>query len=200
MSVVNKDNEIKPTEYTVEHIEYLQLFNACFNQQQIAALIDFVENQSDHATVTSNAAKNYAENLRRSKIAWVKKNDFAWLYPVIWNVARKANATYKYDVTPFKDPLQIACYDGSSAGFFEWHMDVIPSQMTRKISISIPLNSRADYEGGDLEFSIGNITTSVFQKPGAPITFPSWLPHRVTPVTKGKRYSLVAWILGPNWR
>jgi PKHD-type hydroxylase len=32
------------------------------------------------------------------------------------------------------------------------------------------------------------------------VTFPSWVMHRVTPVTKGVRYSLIAWIVGPRWR
>ena len=35
---------------------------------------------------------------------------------------------------------------------------------------------------------------------GAMALFPSFLPHRVTPVTRGVRYSLVGWVCGKPWR
>ena len=73
----------------------------------------------------------------------------------------------------------------------------------RKISVSVILND--DYEGGDLEFLVINakgeleickITPAV----GSAIIFPSYIMHRVTPVTKGTRYSVVAWYGGPPFK
>jgi predicted 2-oxoglutarate/Fe(II)-dependent dioxygenase YbiX len=62
-------------------------------------------------------------------------------------------------------------------------------------------NSRPeDYEGGDLELMYGNQPQTMDKARGAFIAFPSFLLHRVTPVTRGTRWSLVAWILGPRWR
>jgi PKHD-type hydroxylase len=72
--------------------------------------------------------------------------------------------------------------------------------MTRKISISIPLNDASEYEGGVLELNQGSTIVRMNQKAGLPVIFPSWLTHRVSPVTRGRRYSLVAWVRGPNWR
>jgi PKHD-type hydroxylase len=98
------------------------------------------------------------------------------------------------------EPIQLACYDAREAGFFKWHADTVPSDMTRKISISVPLSDPAEYDGGSLELNQGTSIITVEQLAGVPIIFPSWLIHRVTPVTRGRRYSLVAWIRGPNWR
>lgn len=74
----------------------------------------------------------------------------------------------------------------------------------RKISVTINLNAPGDYEGGDLKFDFGEHTgdgvryhtCEEIRPQGSAIIFPSFLPHCVTPVTKGTRYSLVLWCLG----
>jgi len=38
------------------------------------------------------------------------------------------------------------------------------------------------------------------KKMGSVIAFPSYINHKVSPVTKGLRKSLVAWVSGPRWR
>ena len=59
------------------------------------------------------------------------------------------------------------------------------------------INLNEDFEGGDLVFYDCD---PIEQKTGNIIFFPSYLPHEVTPVTKGTRYSLVMWFLGNPWR
>ena len=73
----------------------------------------------------------------------------------------------------------------------------------RKISFSIILNT--DYEGGNFEFEVGALhekerTITLTPKLGCAIVFPSFTFHRVTPVTKGTRYSLVGWICGKPYK
>ena len=68
---------------------------------------------------------------------------------------------------------------------------------TRKLSMSVILNS--EFEGGNLEIGGGHLQTPSFGE-GSIIVFPSYTPHRVTPVTKGIRYSLVSWFVGPPFR
>ena len=71
--------------------------------------------------------------------------------------------------------------------------------LDRKLSISIQLSDKLDYEGGNFEFE--DITSSMdFKEIGTIIIFPSYLRHRVTKVTSGIRRSLVAWFYGPNWK
>ena len=62
-----------------------------------------------------------------------------------------------------------------------------------------------NYEGGELEFATYNkekckITVPEFNRIGSIVVFPSAMEHRVTPVTKGIRHSLVVWFLGPPFK
>ena len=131
---------------------------------------------------------------------WLNVVEHGWVYEILWAQALQANQLFEYELVPFHDTIQVARYDAEDQGFFRWHADTIPSDMTRKISILVPLSEASDYEGGVLEFNENGAIRSPPQRPGAPIMFPSWLLHRVTPVTRGRRYSLVAWIRGPAWR
>ena len=69
----------------------------------------------------------------------------------------------------------------------------------RKLSMSIILNG--NFQGGKFEFATYGREvcqiTPIEASPGTIIVFPSSMEHRVTPVTKGIRYSLVTWFLGP---
>lgn len=70
----------------------------------------------------------------------------------------------------------------------------------RKLSMSLVLES--EFTGGELEihdaFQNRNVTFDI--KHGHVVIFPSWLLHRVKPVTSGTRYSLVAWMSGPEFK
>ena len=96
--------------------------------------------------------------------------------------------------------IQLARYDGTDQGFYDWHTDFAGFRPLRKISVSIQLSRSEDYEGGDLELLFGNQAEAMDRTRGAFIAFPSFVLHRVTPVTRGTRWSLVAWILGNRWR
>ena len=64
------------------------------------------------------------------------------------------------------------------------------------LSISVQLSGSEEYEGGDLQFEVGSDEIAAAQDPGSVIFFPSYIRHRVTPVTSGVRYSLVQWVSG----
>ena len=73
----------------------------------------------------------------------------------------------------------------------------------RKLSMTILLNG--NYQGGEFKFASYNklkseVETTDFKNAGSVIVFPSWIEHQVAPVTKGTRYSLVAWFVGPPFK
>ena len=77
----------------------------------------------------------------------------------------------------------------------------------RKISCTINLNVPGEYDGGNLKFDFGNHREEgrfheceEIRPQGSIVVFPSFLPHCVTPVTKGTRYSLVLWCVGEPWK
>lgn len=76
--------------------------------------------------------------------------------------------------------------------FYKEHVDSF-SNLHRHIAVSFHLND--DYEGG--EFGFYNGRHKVKAKKGSVVIFPSnfMYPHEIFPVTKGKRYSIITWII-----
>jgi PKHD-type hydroxylase len=74
------------------------------------------------------------------------------------------------------------------------------SNGTRKLSLSVQLSEPEDYEGGSLLLYNGEEPMTLPKTRGTGLFFPSYSLHEVTPVTKGIRYSLVAWFLGPRFK
>jgi PKHD-type hydroxylase len=64
----------------------------------------------------------------------------------------------------------------------------------------LQLSDPSEYDGGDLELFIAPNPTVATRKKGLIYIFPSWVLHRVTPVTRGIRKSLVIWITGPKFK
>lgn len=177
----------------------------CFDEKQIAELRDYVDKHHAPAEVADAGAKaltgSHYDEGRRTQICSLSYEYHRWVYDIIEQCFRQANEHMRVDIVPsMSDPIQLLRYDEGESGHFRWHGDTIPSDMTRKITIVVPLSSPDEYEGGDLQFNQGGVISSLRQEPGRALAFPSWLIHQVTPVTKGRRYSLAAWIRGPNWR
>lgn len=143
-----------------------------------------------------------ASRFRRSNVAWVPRSpEYQGLYDHIWNLAQAFNSRYYgFELTGFDSQMQVARYDATREGGYDWHIDFGPGAQSRKLSLSVQLSKPDAYEGGDLEFDVGLGPKSAGRACGLAIAFPSFIRHRVTPVTRGVRYSLVAWLSGPRFR
>jgi PKHD-type hydroxylase len=101
-------------------------------------------------------------------------------------------------------------YSGEAGGFYDWHMDMIlgdgypdVDEATRKLSLSLLLSEPdADFTGGEFLFNDGRQETPLTAslRKGEVLAFPSWMIHKVAPVTWGTRKSIVVWVLGPKFR
>lgn len=105
-------------------------------------------------------------------------------------IARANEIAFRVDIDEL-EPLQLARYDIGDG--YDWHYDTGPGVDNRKLSASVQLTDPADYDGGDLELFAAAPTV---RTQGALIVFPSYVPHRVAPVTRGSRQSIVAWAIG----
>ena len=125
-----------------------------------------------------------------------------WVYQKLIDAISILNAnTYQFDVTGTDEPLYHVTYDGAEEGHYAWHIDVgNDKQAHRKLSITFQMSDPSEYEGGDLEFNRTGKIEVAPKKKGQLILFPSYVLHRVTPVTKGIRRAMVAWIVGPPFR
>ena len=136
--------------------------------------------------------------IRNSKINWWLEDH--WACSVISYYIGLSNRKYwEYDLN-LLESIQISVY--LENGHYGWHSDYGTSKngkWTRKLSASVLVSDPSEYDGGDLEFIDyhGNIIQAPKEK-GSVIVFDSRIPHRVTPVTRGRRVSLVTWMYGPK--
>lgn len=136
---------------------------------------------------------------RASTIAWIEpRSEAHWLYHRLGMLFLEANRVYRFELAGFMEALQYTVY--GPADKFDWHIDLGPAAISgRKLSLSVLLSGAAEYEGGQLEFM--NVPASrQALSAGAAVFFPSYLAHRVAPVSRGTRRSLVAWGYGPSFR
>jgi PKHD-type hydroxylase len=143
--------------------------------------------------------------VRNSNIIWI--NDKEILDPiksVMQEANKKANWNFNLDLN-LDLVAQFTIYNKNQ--HYHWHCDSYKTERNRKLSFTLNLSDPNTYKGGDFEFDFKeNKNKNKFEKlsflksKGSCVVFPSFLYHRVTPVKKGTRYSLVVWLSGPNWR
>ncbi len=176
-----------------------QMWRGALSSEQVAKIIRAARNR-DRERATAERYIGESPGARKSSIAWL--TDQVWIRNLLYEYVLEANRNaFGVDVTNFAT-LQFTEYHGSEKGGYEWHSDVhwnYDKAFDRKVSITVQLSSPEDYEGGDLEFADWASPTEAKAK-GTVIVFPSYVTHRVTPVTSGVRKSLVAWFEGPRWR
>lgn len=145
-----------------------------------------------------------AHSIRRADICWLDDlPEAAWVMDRIIRVVAEANReSFGFDLTEFGESPQVARYGAEREGHFDWHSDIGQGAWAakRKLTIVVQLSDPADYEGGALELRPdSNIATAPRQR-GLATVFPSFVLHRVTPVTAGERWSLTLWSHGPAFR
>jgi len=158
-------------------------------------------------------AKNLLQK-RDSYITWLNEE---WIYKEIRPYVHRANklAGWNFDIVD-SEPCQFTIYNEGQ--YYGWHTDSSgwyyekekQNGLIRKLSVTVSLSDPEDYEGGLLEFDTRIhdesdskhyiVPCKQILPKGSICVFPSFTHHRVSPVTKGKRLSLVQWNLGPEWR
>jgi len=143
---------------------------------------------------------------RRTNISWMgvdKNNQHIWekITNTVWSANRQF---FQFDLTGCYELAQLGTYTQHDQGHYDWHTDTSLSASNspyRKLSMSLLLSDPSEFEGGELQVKYGSDDIKQLeQKKGRAWFFPSWMLHRVTPVTKGIRRSLVLWVGGPGFK
>jgi PKHD-type hydroxylase len=138
---------------------------------------------------------------RTSHISWIPFNKMPEMYSTLENVMLRTNNNH-FGFEGMKITEQAQYTEYPAGGFYDWHMDSDVVGMNeppvRKISMTCLLSHESEFEGGGLELmSDGKIAKP---KQGQAIFFASFIRHRVIPITKGIRKSLVVWFGGPSFK
>jgi PKHD-type hydroxylase len=150
--------------------------------------------------------KNYKtenRNIRSCDVRWLDRNAESEIVDRFMSFVRSSNRTnFGINiVSPFE--IQFTEYYATDNGKYDWHHDVFfeaDRSYNRKLTVVIQLSDPSEYEGGQFEFFSMPSPGEVFMPRGSLLIFPSFFNHRVLPVTKGVRRSLVSWIEGPRWQ
>jgi PKHD-type hydroxylase len=138
---------------------------------------------------------------RTSHISWIPFSKMPEMYKKIEQVMLQTNNNhFGFEGMRLTEPAQYTEYP--TGGFYDWHIDSDVNCQheppVRKISMTCLLSNESEFEGGGLELmSEGKIARP---KQGQAIFFASFIRHRVVPITKGNRKSLVMWFGGPSFK
>ncbi|NBW15047.1 MAG: hypothetical protein EBR82_44305 [Caulobacteraceae bacterium] len=173
-----------------------------FNDEEISKIKDLVELQEFKEGSLGFQNNNHLDKkVRDSNVSFLKVDEHSrWLYEKISNLISRVNYD-KFGLNlSYMEEIQITKYTVDQ--HYDWHMDTYNngSIHDRKLSMSLLLSSpEEDFEGGELCIvNQGRIHEPVVLNPikGECIFFQSFNPHKVNPITKGERLSLVAWSVG----
>lgn len=178
-----------------------------YDEQPLKSIVPLIYKSApevDEATV----AEEDGQNSRASRVSWITPAEphANEILEGIWPIINDANAhaRWNFDLS-WLEPLQFTKYTIEER--YDWHVDTLlhlaSDDDVRKLSFSVLLND--EFEGGEFELEAGspgmpNRIQTLDMKAGDVVVFPSYMWHRVKPVTSGERHSLVGWVHGPNWR
>lgn len=182
----------------VDGVENWAWFETAFTDVELDAIINI------GTDVELNRAGTYGPqdlSIRDSFVNFLFPNEItSWIFQRLTTVINEVNGRYfNFDLTAMEQGLQFTRYQAPGE-HYEWHIDRGFQTGTRKLSLSMQLSDPDDYEGGELELWYGGEPVKAGKKRGMITVFPSYVMHRVSPVTKGTRYSLVCWISGPQFK
>lgn len=154
-----------------------------------------------NAQVGSSKGPTHDTKTRTSHISWIPFKKMTEMYKDIEKIMKTTNGNhFGFDGMQIIEPAQYTEYP--EGGFYDWHIDndleCSKEPPVRKISMTCLLSPKNEFEGGDLELMKEGQIAKLEQ--GHAIFFASFIRHRVAPVIRGTRKSLVMWFGGPPFK
>lgn len=139
--------------------------------------------------------------VRRTLIHWLAEDEAtAWVYARLAAVMARANReAFHFALSGFDEDAQVARY--ADGHFYDWHIDRggRGAGRNRKLTVAVQLSDPLAYDGGDLEINPDGHVALGPRARGTAMVFPAYALHRVAPITRGVRHSLVIWAHGPDF-
>jgi len=203
------NNNINPIVWQIPHLhiplEYMAVWRQGVNEKEIddiIALGELAEFQKGSVGGQKINDSRINTDVRDTDIAWIHPDrSTEWLYERMKNLIARINYDkYQFDITTMQ-ALQYGKYKAD--GHYDWHIDSGPNlPVHRKLTFILALSDVNSYEGGELLINMsGNPDNahSIKIEKGDLVVFPSFVPHKVSPVTVGERITLVTWATGPKF-
>lgn len=182
----------------VDRVENFAWSKGTFSNEELDAIINIGK------SIEIEKATTYGGNdpkIRNSYVNFIFPNEVTyWVFEKLTNTINAINSQFfGFDLFSMEQGLQFTRYEAPGE-HYDWHIDRGMQSGIRKLSLSLQLTDPKEYRGGDLEMWFGGKPIKASKERGMITFFPSYAMHRVKPVTKGTRYSLVAWVSGPPFK
>ena len=182
----------------------VQTTNPMFSPKQCQMIIEAGRAQPRQNASVGQAQKEGGiidTKTRTSHISWIPFSKMPEMYKDIEKIMKATNNNhFGFDGMQITEMAQYTEYP--SGGFYDWHMDsninFEDEPPVRKISMTCLLSHESEFEGGELQLEKEEHKIKLVQ--GQAVFFASFLLHKVAPVTKGVRKSLVMWFGGSPLR
>ena len=203
---------------------YFWYFKSAVPSRICDEIIKYSKSIQDQMAVTGGYGRSQGDKpLSRQQVKDLKKKrdsdivwlDERWIYKEVQPYVHQANVAAGWNFQwDHSESCQFTQYNKGQ--YYDWHCDGWdkpyqrqqgnPSNgKVRKLSVTLTLSDPKDYKGGELEFDFRNLDPDkkrnirkckeILPK-GSLVVFPGFVWHRVCPVKKGTRHSLVMWSLG----
>lgn len=178
-------------------LEILSLNKASLFTSEECDLI--VENCLDDLWLPARVVGN--ESLHKANRQKLRGEPDGFPFDNIRTITKQANdEIYDFRLLGIIDQDFPQVYRYSEGESYNWHLDLSPMATTRKISFIVNLSDPESYEGGDIEFLNTDTSQAGLRDQGAILIFPSFLPYRITEVTKGHKHLISGCIHGAVFR
>ena len=181
----------------------IQTTTPIFTPDQCRQIIECGRRQKpEQAQVGMNKPGGGTDTSKRvTTISWVPFKEMEPMYRDLYKFIQAANENH-FGFGDIRVTEQAQFTEYPEGGFYDWHMhcdtNMAHAPPVRKISMTLLLNDPSEFEGGHLELGAKNNFAKL--KQGHAICFASFINHRVQPVTRGVRQSLVVWFGGKPFR
>lgn len=183
---------------SVDHVHDFICLPGLFSRSEC---MEIVESARAHQLHRSETYGGTNDPHRKSRELRVPPDEEPWLsmHHKLWANLIAINQQYfRFDISGINEDIRFIQYE-SPDSHFDWHVDRMAGIQVRKLSFSLQLDEPENYDGGLLKFDIGE-KYSATRECGTLVVFPSYLLHKVTPVTRGVRRAIVGWVTGPAFR
>lgn len=202
-SIMRQVDQISSWQLSLTNTHEWCWFDAAFTPDQLASIITLGTSLPAQAANLADR-KPATEDIRRCTVSWIAPEtpDSEWLFRRLTDLVTTANSRFFDFAIDEIEPLQFTEYNNIN-DHYTWHKDMLPhmpGRLVRKLSFILMLSDPQDHDGGDVELWFDNEPVIVPPCAGKIIFFPSYCLHRVTPITRGQRRSLVGWVKGPSWK
>jgi PKHD-type hydroxylase len=175
--------------------------NSVYNLDELRFMVDFIE-KNHNSNFKDQPAENVDKTATVKIISWELVKQYMYKSQEITKYFNSTEIGYDlFDITDCHT-VNYNVYDSLNQGEYGWHVDATSHGAPTDVKLTVIINASTEkYEGGNFNlFRHGIVDAVEFNEPGSMICFPSYIPHRVLPVTSGVRRSISYWIHGPKFR